>query len=143
MSDQPPQKKRNLTEISHLFLSSLRDRQGEGSQRPQRTPPPSEHSVDLTPEEFARVYGPGGPNPPAPERKPVPISAIVGAHLNGRQFDRVKEYARHLADRVGRIGLIEADASELRLMVFEPSEQTGPSDSDPQSPECVEPRLMT
>jgi hypothetical protein len=144
MSDQPPQKKRNLTEISHLFLSSLRDRQGEGSPRPQRTPPPpSGQSIDLTPEEFARVYGPGGSNPPAPERKPVPMSAIIGAHLNGKQFDRVKEYARHLADRIGRIGLIEVDASELRLMCFEPSEQTGPGDGDPQSPECVEPRLMS
>jgi len=44
MSDQPPQKKRSLTEISHLFLSSLRDRQGEGQERPQRPPPPSNQS---------------------------------------------------------------------------------------------------
>ena len=142
MSDQPPQKKRSLTEISHLFLSSLRDRQGEGSQRPQRTPPPSDQSIDLTPEEFARVYGGGGEAPPTPERKAVPISAMIGAHLNGKQFDRVKEYARHLADRVGRIGLIEVDASELRLIVFEASEQSGPGEIDPQSAECVEPRLM-
>jgi hypothetical protein len=143
MSDQPPpQKKRSLTEISHLFLSSIRDRQMDGAQRPQRTPPvSSDTSIDLTPEEFARVYG-GDPPAPAPERKPVPISAIIGAHLNGKQFDRVKEYARHLADRVGRIGLIELDASELRLMCFEPAEQAGPGDSDPQSAECVEPRLM-
>ena len=142
MSDQPPQKKRSLTEISHLFLSSLRDRQSDGAQRPQRTPPPSDHSIDLTPEEFARVYGGGEPTPPAPERKPVPMSAVIGAHLNGKQFDRVKEYARHLADRVGRIGLIEVDASELRIMVFEAAEQTGPGEIDLQSAECVEPRLM-
>jgi hypothetical protein len=142
MSDQPPQKKRSLTEISHLFLSSIRDRQNDGSQRPQRTPPPSDQSIDLTPEEFARVYG-GGEQPPAtPERKPVPISAIIGAHLNGKQFDRVKQYARHLADRVGRIGLIEVDASELRIMVFEAAEQSGPGEIDPQAAECVEPRLM-
>ena len=86
MSDQPPQKKRSLTEISHLFLSSIRDRQNDGSQRPQRTPPPSDQSIDLTPEEFASVYG-GGDQPPAtPERKPVPIHASVLGSMVGRNL---------------------------------------------------------
>ena len=60
MSDEQPNKK-SLSEISHLFLSSIRDRQlPDGSPRPQRTPP-SDATIDLTPEEFARVYG-GAPN---------------------------------------------------------------------------------
>lgn len=158
MSDLPP-KKPSLSEISHLFLSSIRDRQlPDGSPRPHRKPP-TDVSIDLTPEEFARVYGgaadAAAPNddgagdaatpPPAPpevQRRPVPVSALVSAHLNGKQFDRVKEYARHLADRVGRIGLIELDASELRLMCFEPAGQNGPGDADAHAPECVEPRQM-
>src|SRR5204863_5686250 len=38
-----------------------------------------------------------------------------------RQFDRVKDYARHLAGQVGgRIGLMKLDASEFRLICFEP-----------------------
>src|SRR5882757_3053842 len=138
MSDEQ-QKKKSLSEISHLFLSSVRDN-ATGGARPKRLPPGAPRpdvSVDLTPEEFAQVYG-GGAASTEPERPAIaPVSAIIGAHLNGKQFDRVKEYARHLADRIGRIGLIEADASELRLMCFQPSEQSGPSDSDPQNPECV------
>ena len=148
MSEQP-EKKRSLSEISHLFLSSVRDSNGN-VQRPRRTPPglgmpPSDVTIDLTPEEFAQVYGAApAPARPAPEhhRKSVPVSAIIGSHLNGRQFDRVKEYARSLAERMGRIGLIELDASEFRLMCFEPAEQTGPADPDMQAIDCQEPRQI-
>jgi len=147
MSEQPP-KKRSLSEISHLFLSSVRDRTNDGVQRPRRTPPsmgqpPSDHTIDLTPEEFAQVYG-AAPAPAAtePHRKSIPVSAIIGSHLNGRQFERVKEYARSLAERVGRVGLIELDASEFRLMCFEPAEQTGPADPDMQPIDCQEPRQI-
>ena len=45
---------------------------------------------------------------------------MIASHLNGKQFDRVKEYARHLAGQFGRIGLIELDGSEFRLSCFEP-----------------------
>ena len=37
MSDHDP--KKTLSEISHLFLSSIRDKQTNGSPRPTRTPP--------------------------------------------------------------------------------------------------------
>src|SRR5690349_4555549 len=124
---QNPQKKKSLSEISHLFLSSVRDRQTGGTKPPQRTPPPSDVSIDLTPEEFAQVYGAPAPTP-EPQRKIVPVTAVISAHLNGKQFDRVKEYARHLASRIGRVGLIELDASELRLMCFEPGAPTTPPD---------------
>ena len=105
MSDD--QTKRNLSEISHLFLSSIRELQTGNSPRPQRTPPPSQSSaranasMDLTPEEFAQVFGAGedlAPPEPSPLDSAVrhaPVSVILGSHLNGKQFDRVKEYARH------------------------------------------------
>ena len=138
----PSPKKRPLSEISHLFLSSIRDRQTDGNQRPQRTPP-GDVSIDLTPEEFAQMYGGGGAQTSDPQRKSVPITAVIASHLNGKQFDRTKEYARSLASRTGRVGLIELDASELRLMCFEPREHSGPSDSEGYPTlECVEPRQM-
>ena len=127
MPDESP-KKRSLSEISHLFLSSVRERQTEGASRPKRTPP-TDVSIDLTPEEFARVYGDGAQAAEG-QHRPVPISAVIAAHLNGTQFDRTKEYARSLASRMGRVGLIEVDASELRLMCFEPAEQAAASDAE-------------
>ena len=140
MSDQPPKKR--LSEISHLFLSSVRDRQTNGAQRPKRMPPGkrTDISIDLTPEEFAQAYGNANAGSD-PERKVVPVSALIAAHLNGTQFDRVKQYARHLAGAIGRIGLIELDGSELRLMCFDPEGQSERSEADPM-PECVEPRQM-
>src|SRR5688572_22075898 len=129
MSDD--QTKRNLSEISHLFLSSISDLQTGDRPRPQRMPPASASSakanasMDLTPEEFAQVFG-AGEDLAAPEPAPhdaavkhAPVSVILGSHLNGKQFDRVKQYARHLASGKKRIGLIEVDASEFRLMCFD------------------------
>ena len=155
MSDHDP--KKTLSEISHLFLSSIRDKQTNGSPRPQRTPPqpsvpspapiavPPKQSqglpkrepggpwsgmnIDLTPAELAQV-GPeveasqADATPPV-ERKSALVTAVIAVHLNGKQFDRVKEYARHLAGQVGRVGLIELDASEFRLMCFEPGATPG------------------
>ena len=64
MADQPNNpdpKQQSLSDISHLFLSSVRDRQTGGAARPQRTPPKIENHADLpadlTPEEFAHVIG--------------------------------------------------------------------------------------
>src|SRR5262245_15872966 len=105
MSDEQP-KKKSLSEISHLFLSSVRDNAAAGNNgapRPKRLPPGAPRpdvSVDLTPEEYAQVYGGGSAPTPAmePERPAIaPVSAVIAQHLNGKQFDRVKEYARHLA----------------------------------------------
>src|SRR5687767_8156364 len=93
--------KESLREISHLFLSNVRDLASNGAPRPQRTPPPKQapnHSLDMTPAEFAQMFGgadDGDAEHDVPERglAPVPhVHAIIGAHLNGRQFDRAKEY---------------------------------------------------
>src|SRR5947199_10276435 len=99
MSDQPQDKK--LSEIGHLFLSSMRDRAGNGAPRPKRIPPPKPEvlSIDLTPEEYAQVFGDEEPAAPAPT-PPAPalnVTAVIAPHLNGKQLDRVREYARHLA----------------------------------------------
>src|SRR5215217_408404 len=187
MSDHDP--KKTLSEISHLFLSSIRDKQTNGSPRPQRTPPQtaapapdsaagsapapvpapappqrgegqglprrepggpwSGMNIDLTPAELAQVgpdvQSPQGDAAAAAPRKGAPVTAVIAAHLNGRQFDRVKDYARHLAGQVGgRIGLIELDASEFRLMCFEPgmpAEDRG--DARGQSAEVYDPRQIS
>src|SRR5262249_24903556 len=49
----------------------------------------------------------------------IPVTAVIGTHLNGKLFDRAKEYARHLAASGARIGLIEVDAAKFRLMLLE------------------------
>ncbi len=59
------------------------------------------------------------------------MSAVIASHLNGTSFDRVKQYARHLAAEGKRVGLIEVDAAEFRVMCFDrgsvsPSELTDP-----------------
>ena len=61
MNPQDPQNpKRSLSEISHLFLSSIREKQTNGAPRPQRKAPAAkpqaaDDSLDLTPEEFSQV----------------------------------------------------------------------------------------
>src|SRR6476646_9085700 len=131
MPDHPdnnvPKKDRSLSEISHLFLSSVRDRHTNGAPRPVRKPPaqppaPQQNpnvSIDVTPEEFAQRLSGAAPAQPSSELDPPQVSAIIGAHLNGKLFDRVKEYATHLCGKFSRVGLIEVDAAELRLMLFE------------------------
>ena len=160
MSDQS---KESLREISHLFLSNVRDLAGNGMPRPQRTPPPRPqscetstppppttittpaHSLDMTPEEFAQMFGGPEEREETPDRglAPVPhVHAIVGGHLGAKQFDRAKEYARHLASTMGlRVGLIEIDASEFRVMCFDRDGE--PADaSAAESETSFDPRRM-
>jgi hypothetical protein len=153
MADETP-KKKSLSEISHLFLSSVRDN-ATGGTRPKRVPPVAqvpphpapfpqpmpESTVDLTPEELAQVVELGSSNEPVPTR-PRPrlgtISAIIASHLNGKTFDRTKEYARHLAADGKRVGIIEVDASEFRVMCFD--HDTAGESSEPV--EAYDPRQM-
>jgi hypothetical protein len=156
--EQRKDPQRPLSEIGHLFLSSIRDRQTNGANRPVRRPPGGtsnnsqnelpkpvmpDHSIDLTPEEFAQVYG-GGESAAKEEARPD-VTAVIAAHLNGRQIDRVREYAAHIASTSGRVGLIEVDASEFRLMLFERRSE-GASDAVETAsvaPERLDPRRMT
>jgi hypothetical protein len=139
MSDQQP--KKSLSEISHLFLSSVRDN-ATGGVRPKRLPPGAPRpdvSVDLTPEEYAQVFGNSHRNDDREKAAVGPVCAVISAHLNGKQFDRVKDYARHLAAGGKRVGLIEVDASEFRVMCFD----RAPADSAAAAAvESFEPRQM-
>jgi hypothetical protein len=147
-----PSKKDRLGEISHLFLSSVRDRQTGGAPRPQRKPPgekpPHNVTIDLTPEEFAQVFGDpeSAAAPESPAQAP-PVTAVIGTHLNGKLFDRVKEYAGHLCAASGkRIGLIEVDAAEFRVMLFERSTgapQARPEDVSAAAPESFDAQRMS
>lgn len=167
MSDDQP--KRPVSEISHLFLSNVRDLTGGGAPRPQRKPPAGQSSpaeapttdagdragsgsrgprarsndagtasVDLTPEEFAHVFGPapaaGGEaaeeafaigDEPNVVRPVAPVTALLASHLGRRQPERARAYARQLAGSVGRVGLIELDGTEFRLYCFEAGGEPG------------------
>jgi hypothetical protein len=110
------QKKKSLSEISHLFLSSVRDN-ATGGNRPKRIPPGGERvaprpavppvprgsmSIDLTPEEYARVIE-QGESAEQPERAPVgPILAVICSQFNGQQLDRAREYRRARRTSPGR-----------------------------------------
>jgi hypothetical protein len=116
--------RQTLSEISHLFLSEVRERQAGGAARPTRIPPPrrSDVSIDLTPEEFANAVdaqdaAPAELPPTAPTTPRVSI--VLGSHLGDHPAQWARQYARHVASTVGRVGLIEADGSEVSICCFE------------------------
>lgn len=136
-----PQQHRSLREISHLFLSSVREKQAGPCPRPQRKPPqksapvaapppqptPPSPSVDLTPEEFKEVFSPIGEE--MSSRIP-PIRAVIASHLGLPPFEGARLYARHLAAAGKRIGLISIDVGEFRLTTFEKCAPAEPADAD-------------
>ena len=125
---------RSLSEIGHLFLSSVRERQTNGAPMPRRQGPqrvalsvPAAPLMDMAIDVGAEEIAPAGPRLQAElpalgaeERLGVPpVSLVLGTHLGRAQFDRAKEYARHLAAQGKRVGLIEVEGSEFRLSRFE------------------------
>jgi hypothetical protein len=149
--DQTPKQPRSISEISHLFLSSVRDKQTGGTSRPVRTPPQKRAatpealasqatpSIDLTPEEYAQVFAGADADHSDAEASEVripPVTAVIAQHLNGRAVERVKDYARHLAANGERVGLLEVDGGEVRLMCFERS--IAPNTGDPNPAEASE-----
>ena len=167
MSDQPKPNNRSLSEISHLFLSSVRDRQTNGAPRPLRRPPASaggqlgavgpvgpggfgaqqpggkQHvSIDLTPEELAQVLGHvAGGEEEASGRVP-PVTAVIAAHLNGHAWDRVREYARHVAADGRRVGVMEVDAAEFRITCFDCGVEDAGEAGRELAVETFDPRAM-
>jgi hypothetical protein len=131
MSDEIS-KKKSLSEISHLFLSSVRD-SATGGHRPTRIPPGAgrtampraDVSVDMTLEEYSRAFG--RPDSEVSEtaekeRPPVgPVSAVVCPQLAGKQSERVRDYARHLAAGGDRVGLLEVDSAGVTVTCFDVS----------------------
>jgi hypothetical protein len=147
MREEEP-KKPSLSDIGHLFLSSIRDRQTGGAPRPLRrgpgAPPPS--SMDLTQLEFEEALKEADrrereavlsscPGVLPTTATPI-VKLLLASHLGLTATRRAAEYAAHLA-RVryeqglaangaggfgssnSRVGLIEIDAALLRVTVFE------------------------
>jgi hypothetical protein len=144
MHDQP-KNPRSLSDISHLFLSSVRERQTGTSTRPQRTPPPKleprdAREADLPPGEIPHPLK-NSPETPS-ELCPVPpVRAVVASHLGARQFDAVRSYARSLASSGRRIGLIWIDVSEFAILTYEPDERVH-DQHDQSKSECFDARVM-
>src|SRR5687768_362121 len=143
---------KTLSEISHLFLSSVRDRQTQGAARPVRRPPgqagpgpvqprAEAPDIDLTPEEFEHVIG--GPELAPPEPTHVPVAALLAGHLGARQAERAREYAAYQAAGGARVGLIEVDAAEFRLWLFEPSNRLDAADATETATESLDARRMS
>lgn len=161
MSDQPNQANhpQNLSEISHLFLSSVRDRQTSSSERPRRIPPSEraqmqaqatvqtavkpQMSIDLTPEEFATVLGSDLNVSSSDVVQVAPMTAIIASHLNAQQYQRSREYAGHLCRAMNRrVGLIEVDGGEFRVSCFERNPNGVYAASEPASEQGLDPRVM-
>lgn len=153
MADQPRQS-RSLAEISHLFLSSIREQQKGSASRPQRKPPaPRRPSVDLTPEEFNQVsrVGEASAEPsvavpaatvPAEEACGTPpVRAIIASHFGSTQLDQAKRYARSVAAGGTRVGLIAIDSCEFTLFTFDP--HPGEEQIEVAPTECFDGRAMT
>jgi hypothetical protein len=149
---EPP--RRPLSEISHLFLSSLRD--NANPDRPKRIPPSqrkpdagSQHDSDApmrmpnpasTPNEHDSIEEAREMSShlePEPTRRRV--TTVIAAHLNGHALERVTQYAFHLASLGQRIGLILADTGELRLQVIDMAGEN----ASPQQPSLLDPRRMS
>jgi hypothetical protein len=104
---EPPQRQ-SLSEISHLFLTELRERQGgaaPGAARPQRKPPAA-----ITPKLQEESE---------PAKRPR-VSGVLAHHLAGNALSRVRDYVRHAA-AAGRVGLIELGEQGLRLSCYDAS----------------------
>ncbi|MDP9173745.1 MAG: hypothetical protein M3O30_07750 [Planctomycetota bacterium] len=135
--------KQTLSEISHLFLSEMRQRQGNSGgaagAKPVRIPPgrgQDPRSVDQTGQEASGAEIPADAFAASPsdeqnqsnaDMRPVPattsstaqISVVLASHLIDQPSEGVRRYARHLAARFGRIGLIEADGAEFGITCLE------------------------
>jgi hypothetical protein len=114
MTDPQPNPRKSLSEISHLFLSDLRD-SVSGGVRPTRLPP----GAPRPPQADRHAHEPNQPSPAEPAGAAKQVLALVCAHLNGSQGERARQYARHLAAGGPRVGLIEMSGAELRLSCFD------------------------
>jgi hypothetical protein len=153
MPDQPNQPGQKLSEISHLFLSGIRQKQAGGATpRAARTPPQpgrQSDSVDLTPEEFAEVFGDQAKTVQEENDDPDPaigpVRAVLASHLGPQQLARVQEYAAHICPPGQRIGLIAVDTSEFRLSIFEhnPHPNQNPAIAQQSDSDMLDARKMT
>ena len=114
------QPNRRLSEISHLFLSDVRDKT-PGGERPKRTPPGGfrkDVSIDLTPEEFAKVFGGDGEAAKSQSAAFKPVRAVIAHHLGEIMADRIRDLATTMGTRTG---VIYADAANVRICCIDRS----------------------
>ncbi|MEM6313989.1 MAG: hypothetical protein AAF743_07865 [Planctomycetota bacterium] len=118
--DQP---KRNISDISHHFLTNIR-----GQNPPKRTPPGGQGGGSGGGEIPVHAEVPGSTLGGEPELDEMgdgvdpigrPVTAVLGAGLNGSYFIRCREYAAHLCRDGGRVGLVQVDGCEFRLHLVE------------------------
>ena len=116
--------RRNLSEISRLFLSDLRRLNGDERQPPRRLPPGTarpDETVDITPDEFA------GDDP---EPTATGVSAVIVADSDGA-IGRAADYAAGVGGG-GTVGLIVIEPTGLRLACV-----TADGDEDVPAPLAV------
>src|SRR5688500_12391143 len=128
---QQQERHRSLSDISHLFLSSVRERATGSAPLPRRKPPVRQPSVDLTPEELKRVVGVDDDSAaqnsieateaPHDESRVPPAKAISASHLGTAQRETAARSGRSLAAAGQRDALIIIDASEFSLFTFDPA----------------------
>lgn len=112
-----------LSEISHLFLSGLRDKQGEGRQRPVRRPP-GQHSSDVSSDEILQMGAPVVHTVHTEKIQPVSderlsyVSAILSLQVGEVQIDQACAYASHLANMGRQVAMIVLMADQLSLWCF-------------------------
>ncbi|MGC4030218.1 MAG: hypothetical protein QM754_00520 [Tepidisphaeraceae bacterium] len=119
---------RRLSEISHLFLSDVRQKQTGPEHRPVRTPPGAfkgDVSIDLTPEEFAEVMNAKAATPADTladdaEAAFKPLRAVVAHHLGESMTERVRDLAMSLSNGEP-VGIIYAGASGVRVCFVDPA----------------------
>lgn len=130
---------RRLSEISHLFLSEVRAKTTGNAPLPQRRPPGAfrgDVSVDLTPEEFAEVFAENDDPDTGIDATPItssafkPVRAVVAHHLGELMHDRIRDLAGMLSQGGKRIGLIYADAVNVRVTRIEHQRHAQALDDD-------------
>ena len=134
MSDPTPNSRPSLSEISHLFLTELRQRQTNGAARPARKPPgeampraealPPVAGGDEKPAEIAVGSGAGEETETiSPARRS--ISLVIAHHLGAAAARGALDYARHVAATSGPVALIELAEEGLRISSLEASAPEG------------------
>ncbi len=155
MDQQPSQR---LSDISHLFLSDVRAKTTGNAPLPVRRPPGSfkgDVSVDLTPDEFAQVFGnhdeddTAAPTSPAASHEGSqftamrfkPVRAVIAHHLGEMMADRIRDLAGNFTAGGKRVGLIYADAADVRITCVEHNPHHRHIDQEPPAEPLENQRL--
>ncbi len=135
------QSQRRLSEISHLFLSDVRAKATGNAPLPVRRPPGAfkgDVSIDLTPEEFARVFSEADePAPALSQGQFKPVRAVVAHHLGELMADRIRDFAGMFCRDGKRVGVIYADAADVRVSCVENNPHAERIEDEP-TPEPLE-----